>query len=77
MSVRNEKISFAILIGGKSTRFGSDKGIFEFKGKPLLSYQLEILNKFGKKIFIIAHSQEQVDLYKKKVKFSDYLQSKS
>lgn len=74
MSVRNEKISFAILIGGKSTRFGSDKGIFEFKGKPLLSYQLEILNKFRKKIFIIAHSQEQVDLYKKKIKFYDYIE---
>ena len=42
MSIKSQNIAFIVLIGGKSTRFGSDKGIFEFLGKPLLSYQLEI-----------------------------------
>ena len=56
MSIGNEKIAFAVLIGGKSTRFGSDKGIFEFEGKTLLSHQLDALYRFNKDIFLVAHS---------------------
>ncbi|MCP4763377.1 MAG: molybdenum cofactor guanylyltransferase, partial [archaeon] len=71
MSVKNQKIAFVILIGGKSARFGSDKGVFEFLGKPLLSYLLETLKKFKRDIFIIAYSQEQVDIYKERIKFGE------
>jgi len=71
MSVGNEKIAFAVLIGGKSTRFGTDKGIFEFQGKPLLSHQLETLYEFNKDIFLIAHSKEQINEYKQKIQFSE------
>ncbi|MBY9013150.1 MAG: NTP transferase domain-containing protein, partial [Candidatus Lokiarchaeota archaeon] len=41
-----KNLAILILVGGKSVRFGSDKGIFEFQGKPLVSYQLETLNLF-------------------------------
>ena len=67
MNVKNEKIAFAVLIGGKSTRFGSDKGIFEFEGRALLSHQLDTLYKFNSDIFIVAHSVEQMDEYKQKI----------
>ena len=59
-----------ILIGGKSSRFselGIDKGIFEFMGKPLISYQLETLSKFKYDIFLVAHSQEQAQTYINKI----------
>ena len=52
-----------ILIGGKSTRFGNDKGLFEFLGKPLISYQLETLSQLNYDIFIVAHSKNQVSRY--------------
>ena len=70
MSIKSQNIAFVILIGGKSTRFGSDKGIFEFLGKPLISYQLETLTKFNRDIFLVAHDQEQVDIYKEKINFA-------
>lgn len=59
----NKNLAFAILIGGKSSRFGSDKGIFEFKEKPLVSYQLDVLSKFDNDIFMVAKSREQVQTY--------------
>ena len=71
MSIKSQNIAFIILIGGKSTRFGSDKGIFEFLGKPLLSYQLETLIQFNRDIFIVAHSQKQIALYKEKIDFAE------
>ena len=71
MSVKSQNIAFVILIGGKSTRFGSDKGIFEFLGKPLISYQLETLYKFNRDVFLVAHAQEQINAYKEKINFPE------
>ncbi|MFX1385007.1 MAG: molybdenum cofactor guanylyltransferase [Promethearchaeota archaeon] len=65
---KNKYLAFAILIGGKSTRFGTDKGIFEFHGKPLISYQIETISKFKKDIFLVAHSEEQIQKYALKIK---------
>ncbi len=67
----NKSLAFAILIGGKSTRFGSDKGIFKFLGKPLISYQIETIEKFHKDIYLVAHSQEQVQTYKIKIEIGN------
>jgi len=53
----------AILIGGKSTRFGSDKGLYEFKSRPLISYQLDTLSQMRYDIFLIANSAKQVQEY--------------
>ncbi|MEZ4607099.1 MAG: molybdenum cofactor guanylyltransferase [Deinococcales bacterium] len=36
-------ISAAILAGGKSSRFGSDKALYPFRGKPLIAWVLESL----------------------------------
>ena len=67
IAYKDKSLAFVILIGGKSTRFGSDKGIFEFLGKPLISYQIETIVKFKKEIFLVAHSQKQVQTYKIKI----------
>ena len=64
---KNKSLAFTILIGGKSTRFGSDKGIFEFLEKPLISYQIETIAKFKRDIFLVANSKEQVQTYKTKI----------
>lgn len=63
MSDKNTKLVFVILIGGGSTRFGSDKGIFEFKGKPLILYQLETLRQFKRPIYISTKSSKQLQKY--------------
>ncbi len=62
-SGRNKYLAFIILIGGKSTRFGTDKGLYEFLGKPLIMYQLEVLSQFNYDIYVGAHSQKQVQKY--------------
>ena len=63
ISGRNKDIAFVILIGGKSTRFGTDKGLYEFLGKPLIMYQLDVLSHFNYDIYVVAHSQKQVQRY--------------
>ncbi len=62
-----KNLAFLILIGGKSTRFGSDKGLFEFHGKSLLSYQLETLHQSDYDIFLVANSKQQVQNYVEKI----------
>lgn len=59
----SNSVAIIILIGGKSTRFGKDKGLFEFNGKPLISYQLDTLKQGNYDIFLVAHSSEQVQNY--------------
>lgn len=49
------KYSAAILAGGKSSRFGEDKGLVLFKGKPLIEHVLEQLKLCCEEIFIIAN----------------------
>ena len=56
-------LAIAILIGGKSRRFGSDKGIYKYNGKPLISYQLDTLCKFDIDIFLVANSISQIQNY--------------
>ncbi|MFX1494308.1 MAG: molybdenum cofactor guanylyltransferase [Promethearchaeota archaeon] len=63
ISDKKKYLAFVILIGGKSKRFGSDKGLFELQGRPLISYQLEILKKFKNDIFLNANSLKQTQNY--------------
>ncbi|MFX1238195.1 MAG: molybdenum cofactor guanylyltransferase [Promethearchaeota archaeon] len=71
MSIKEQSIAFVVLIGGKSLRFGTDKGIFEIHGKPMLSYQLDTLKKFKKNIYIIGHSLQQINIYREKIGYND------
>lgn len=69
--IRNKAkyLAITILIGGKSARFGSDKGLFQIFGKPLISYELETLRTLDFDIFMVAHSHEQVQEYLDKIDF--------
>ncbi|MHA1197203.1 MAG: molybdenum cofactor guanylyltransferase [Promethearchaeota archaeon] len=52
-------------MGGKSSRFGSDKGLFPYKGKPLIIHELEVINNFNHEIYLVANSKQQIRNYKK------------
>ncbi len=64
---KSKFLAIAILVGGKSSRFGSDKGLFEFSGKPLISYLLDTLSDLNYELFLVANSIEQVQDYMGKI----------
>jgi len=63
ISDNNKYLAFVILIGGRSNRFGTDKGLFKFKGKTFISFQLETLAHFNNDIFLVANSKQQIQDY--------------
>ncbi len=70
--INNRKyLAFAILIGGKSSRFGFEKIKLKFEGKFLILHQIDVLSKFDEEIFLIANSEEQLYLYKKEIEFPE------
>jgi len=64
---KSKFLAIAVLIGGKSSRFGSDKGLFKFSGKPLISYLLDILSELKYDIFLVANSIYQIQVYMKQI----------
>lgn len=50
-----KKIGTILLCGGKSSRFGQDKGNFIFKNKKLIEYSIELLRKYSSKIIVVGH----------------------
>ncbi|MFX1357376.1 MAG: molybdenum cofactor guanylyltransferase [Promethearchaeota archaeon] len=65
----SKDFALLILIGGKSTRFGTEKAIIELFGKPLILHQIETLSKFDQDIFLVSHSEEQIFNYRKEIDF--------
>jgi molybdenum cofactor guanylyltransferase len=47
-----------VLAGGKSLRMGMDKGLLQWKGKPLVEYPVEALKKFCNTIIISTNNDE-------------------
>ncbi|MFX0042474.1 MAG: molybdenum cofactor guanylyltransferase [Candidatus Hodarchaeota archaeon] len=62
-------LAILILIGGKSTRFGTEKAVIEFFGKSLILHQIETLKQFDQDIFLVAHSEDQIFDYRKSIEF--------
>lgn len=54
----NDKITAAILAGGKSSRMGQDKGLMYFKDKMLIDYIIDEVKKITDKIIIITNNPE-------------------
>lgn len=50
----NDNISFFILAGGESRRFGENKAFYPYHGKLLISWLLELMSFFSSRVFIIA-----------------------
>jgi len=60
----NKTITAIVLAGGKSSRMGTDKGLVEFEGHPLVTYVIHQLQKITSRIFIITQhgAYEQFNL---------------
>ena len=65
-----KKLAIIILIGGKNIRFGNESAaVLDVLGKPLILHQIETLTKFDEDVFLIAHSEYQINSYYKKINF--------
>jgi len=51
-----------IIAGGKSSRFGQDKSLYEFEGKPLIMHAYDALSKVFSDISIIANDKEKFSI---------------
>lgn len=49
-----EKIEVFILAGGKSSRMGEEKGLVNYKGKPIISYLIDTATILGMPVSVIA-----------------------
>ena len=49
-----------VLVGGKSSRMGSDKSLLEYHGKPQREYLFELLSKLCSKVFTSCKSGQQI-----------------
>ena len=54
-----EEITIAILAGGTSKRFGSEKALAEFQGKPLISHMVSIARKLSSEIIVVVSNETQ------------------
>ena len=52
-----ENITGILLAGGKSSRFGSDKALTIFNGKPLINFGLDLLKQICSDILISSNSE--------------------
>ncbi|MDF1538099.1 MAG: molybdenum cofactor guanylyltransferase [Candidatus Thorarchaeota archaeon] len=54
-----DNVTVAILAGGGSSRFGSEKSLALFKGKPLISHMFSIAKGLASHVIIVASNDSQ------------------
>ncbi len=53
--MEKKELTGIILAGGKSSRMGQEKGLVNFRGKPMIAYSIEMFEKLGYEIIIVAN----------------------
>ena len=56
-----------ILAGGDSKRIGTDKGLLDLNGRPLISYVIESLRPVVDEIIVVVGSEERISNYRNAV----------
>jgi len=54
-----EEVTVAILAGGTSRRFGSEKALADYQGKPLISHMIKIARKLTSEIIVVVSDEKQ------------------
>ena len=57
MTDRSE-LTGIILAGGKSSRMGREKGLVDFRGKPLIQYGIDLLSQYTERILISSSNPD-------------------
>ncbi len=57
--MESENLKACIIAGGKSGRFGGDKSVFVYEGRPLISHVLDVIKPVFDDIKIIANDSEK------------------
>ncbi|MFW9932722.1 MAG: molybdenum cofactor guanylyltransferase [Candidatus Thorarchaeota archaeon] len=60
-----DDLTVAILSGGNSTRFGGQKALAQFQGRPLVSHMLSIAQALSSRVLMVVSNQEQEDAIRK------------
>lgn len=57
MTIHSE-LTGIILAGGKSSRMGREKGLVDFRGKPLIQYGIDLLSRYTERILISSSNPD-------------------
>ncbi|MCF2137494.1 MAG: molybdenum cofactor guanylyltransferase [Candidatus Thorarchaeota archaeon] len=58
------QLTVAILAGGDSTRFTTDKALAQFRGRPLLQHMLAIAHQVSSNVIVVVSSEDQADRFR-------------
>jgi len=61
--LENRFMTGVVLIGGKSRRFGSDKVLSGFKGRPLIYHVVETITPLFDEVILVGHKRKGLEEY--------------
>ncbi|MHA2066156.1 MAG: molybdenum cofactor guanylyltransferase, partial [Candidatus Thorarchaeota archaeon] len=62
--MKNDELTVAILAGGNSTRFKSEKSLASFLGKPLISHLIDIAKRLSPEVLVVVSNQDSKEALK-------------